>query len=71
MKLQRIYLTDHSLLKAQDFWQGHYETLSIIFLKEFIRLNANPYTIIKNMKLVELDIKLAPVFQNTQILKMI
>ena len=35
-KLQKIYLTYYDLLIVQDLWQGHYQILSIIFLKEFI-----------------------------------
>ena len=36
-KLQKIYLTDCSLLIAQDLWQACYQILSIIFLREFIK----------------------------------
>ena len=36
-----------------DFWKAHYQILSIIFLKEFIKLNVNKDTMIKNVKLVE------------------
>ena len=50
-KLQNIYLTDHNLLIAQDLLQAHYQTLSIIFLKKFIRLNVNTDRMIKNVKL--------------------
>ena len=67
-KLQKIYLTYYSL--HIDLWQAHYQILSIIFLKEFIELNANKDTI-KNVKLVGLNISSATVFLNTQILKMI
>ena len=67
-KLQKIYLTYHNLLIAQDFWQVHYQILSIIFLKE---LNVNSGMMIKNVKLVELNISIATVFLNKQILKMI
>ena len=42
-----------------------------IFLKEFIELNVNSDTMIKNVKRVELNISIATVFLNTQILKMI
>ena len=34
-KLQNNYLTDYNLLIVQDLWQAHYQTLPIIFLKEF------------------------------------
>ena len=70
IKLQKIYLTYYNLLIVQDLWQAHYQILSIIFLKEFIELNANKDTI-KNVKLVGLNISSAAVFLNTQILKMI
>ena len=64
-KLQKIYLTYHNLLIVQDLWQAHYEILSIIFLKEFIELNVNTDIIIKNVKLLELNISIATVFLNT------
>ena len=64
-ELQKIYLTYYSLLIAEDLWQAHYQILSIIFLKEFIELNVNTYTMIKNVKLVELNISIANVFLNS------
>ena len=70
-KLQKIYLTYYNLLIAQDLWQAHYQILSIIFLKEFIELNVHADMMIKNVKLVELNISIWIVFLNTQILKMI
>ena len=45
--------------------------LANIFLKEFIELNVNWDMMIKNVKHVELNISIATVFLNTQILKMI
>ena len=54
----------------QDLWQVHYQILSIIFLKEFIELNVNLDTMIKNVKLVELN-SVSTVFFNIQVLKMI
>ena len=54
--LQKIYLTYHNLLIAQDLWQAHYQILLIMFLKEFIEPNGNTGTMIKNAKLVELNI---------------
>ena len=45
--------------------------LSITFLKEFIELNVNTNMMIKNVKLVELNISIAFVFLNTIILKII
>ena len=56
---------------AQDLLQAHYQISSIILVKEFIELNVNTDTMIKNVKHVELDISIATVFSNTQILKMI
>ena len=67
-KLQKIYLTYYNLLIAQDLWQAHYQILSIIFLKEFIELNVNSDTMIKNVKHVKLNISIETVFWNTQIL---
>ena len=32
-KLQKIYIIYYSLLIVQDLWQGHYQILSLIFLK--------------------------------------
>ena len=43
----------------QDLRQAHHQTLSIIFLKEFIELNVNTDLMIKNVKLVELNISIA------------
>ena len=63
-KLQKIYHTYYNLLIAHNLWQVHYQILSIIFLKEFIELNVNLDTVIKNVKLVELNISIA-VFLNT------
>ena len=60
-KLQKIYLTYNSLLIVQDLWQAHYQTLSIIFLKEFIESNVNLDTMIKNVKHMELNISIATV----------
>ena len=70
-KLHKIYLTYHNLLIARDLWQAHYEILSIIFLKEFVELNINTDTMIKNVKLAELNINIATAFLNTQTLKII
>ena len=53
-KLQKIYPTYYNLL---------------IFLKEFIKLNLNTHTMIKNVKLVELHRKYTTAFLNAQTLK--
>ena len=63
-KLQKIYLTYNNLLIAQGLWQTHCQILSIVFLKEFIELNVNSDTIIKNVKLAELHTKYETVFFN-------
>ena len=65
------FLTYYNLLIVQDLWQASDKILSIIFLKEFIELNVITDMIIKNMRLVELNISIVTVFLNTQILKMI
>ena len=70
-KLPKIYLTYYSLLTVQDLWQAHYQILSIIFLNEVIEVHVNMDMMIKNVKLVELDISIATVSLNTYILKMI
>ena len=70
-KLQKIYLTYYNVLIAQDLRQAHYEILSIIFLKYLIKLNVNTDMVIKNVKPAELDISLATVVLNIQILRMI
>ena len=56
---------------AKDLRQAHYQILSIIFLKEFIKSNVNADTMIKSVKLVQLNIDIATAFLNTQTLKMI
>ena len=60
----KINLTYYNLLIAQDLWQAHYQTLSIIFLKEFIELNVNSGMMIKNVKHVELNVSIKSVFLN-------
>ena len=70
-KLQKPYPTDYNLLTAQDLWRANYQILSIILLKEFIKSNVNMDTMIKNVKLVELNTKTGTTFLNTQTLKMI
>ena len=46
-KLQKIYLIYYNLSIVQDLWQVHYQIMSIIFLKEFMKLNVNMDTMIK------------------------
>ena len=50
----------------QELWLAHYQILSIILLKELIKLSANMDMIIKNVKRVELDINDANAFLNKQ-----
>ena len=61
----------YNLLTAQDVSQAHYQILTINFLKTFIELNKNSYMMVKNVKHVELNIRFAAVFVNTQSFKMI
>ena len=63
MKSQKLYLTYYnSMIAAQDLCQDHNQILLIIFLKEFTELNVNANMMIKNLKLVELDISIVTVF---------
>ena len=61
----------YNLLIVKDLWQVHIQILSIIFLKEFIELNLKLDTMIKHLQHEDLNISIATVFWNTQILKMI
>ena len=70
-KLPKIYFTYYNLLTVQDLWQAHYQILSIIFLNEVIEVHVNMDMMIKNVKLVELDISIATASLNTYILKVI
>ena len=65
-KLQNMYLTYYSLFIVKGLWQGHYQILSKIFLKEFMERNVNTDAMIKNVKLVELNISIATVFLKAQ-----
>ena len=70
-KSQKLYLTDYNLLIAQDLWQVYYQILLIILLKEFIKLNVNTDTLIKNVKLAESNTKITKTVLNTKALKII
>ena len=70
-KSQKPYLTNYNLLIAQDLWQAHYQILSIILVKEIIKLNVNTDTMTQNVKLMELNTKIVTAFLNTQTLKII
>ena len=52
-KFKKIHLTYYNLLIAQDLWQALYKTLSIIFLKVFIKLNVITDINIRKVKLVK------------------
>ena len=69
-KLQRKCPKDNNLLIVQDLWQTYYQILLRILLKEFIKLNADTNTMIKNVKLAESN-KIAIAFLNAQTLRMI
>ena len=69
--LQKKYPTYQIFLIAQNLWQPHYKILSTIFLNEFIVLNVNPEMMLKNVKDVELNIRIATLFLNTPISKVI
>ena len=70
-KLQKIYLIYCNLFIVRNLWQASYQILLIIFLEEFIELNGNMDTMIKNVKLAKLHTQYETVFLNTQTLKMI
>ena len=65
-KLQNSCPTGYNLLIVQDLSQGHYQVLLIILLTEFIKLSINTNTMIKNVKLAELNTNIATAFANTQ-----
>ena len=64
-RIKEVYLTYYTLLIVLDLWQAHYQILSIIFLKEFVKFNVNVGTTIKNVKLAELNVSIATVLLNT------
>ena len=68
---QKIFLTYYNLLIEQDLWEAHYQILAIMFLKKFMKLNVHIDTIIKNVKIMELNSKFETVFLDTQTLKTI
>ena len=63
-KLQKLYTTSYNLLMGQELWQAHYQ----ILLKEFTELNVNANMMIKNVKLVQKNSKMAKALLNTQAL---
>ena len=58
-----------NLLITQVLRQAHYQILSIILLKEFIRLSVNTDMIINNVERVQLNTKIMRAVLNTQIFK--
>ena len=66
-----LYLTCYYLLIARDIWQTYYQIFSTNFLKEFIELNVNLILMIKNVKHEDLNISVATVSLNSQIIKLI
>ena len=64
-KLQKTYLTNYNLMMAQDLWQTHYQVLLIILMKKLIKLTVNIYMVVKNVKFVELNAKIASAVLNT------
>ena len=63
----RLQLIDSARFKASSLSN----LLIILLLKEFIKLNVNADIMIKNVKLAELNTKIATAFLDTQTLKMI
>ena len=63
-KLQKLYTTSYNLLMGQELWQAHYQ----ILLKEFTELNVNANMMVKNVKLVQKNSKMAKALLNTQAL---
>ena len=68
-KLHTIYPKYYNLLIAQDLWKAYYQILSTTFLKEFIKLNLNTDTLIKNVEIAESNKTIVTVFLDTKTLK--
>ena len=58
-ELTRIYKNGEELIQI---WQAYYQILSIICVKEFIKLNVDMDTMINNLKISELNVSIATVF---------
>ena len=58
------------LFDSAKFMATLLSNLARIFLNEFLKLNINSDTMIKNVNFVTLDINVAAAFVNTQTLKM-
>ena len=61
-KLQIIYPKYYNFMIAQHLWQAHCQILSIIFLKEFIKLNVNIDKMIKKCETCEIKYKYCDCF---------
>ena len=70
-KLQKNISYILQFINSARFKASSLPNLVIIDLKDFIKLNVNWNMIVKNVKLVELNITIATVFSNIQTLKMI
>ena len=69
-KSPKLYHTNYNLLITPDLWQDSIinRILSIVLLKEFIKLNVKVKMIIKFVKRVELKTKILFAFLNAQTL---
>ena len=67
-KLTKKY---YNLLIGQNLWQAIHQIQPVHFLKKFTKLNIHADTTMKTIKLAELNISIATVFLNMQIVKMI
>lgn len=66
-KLYKPYLKNYDLMIAQAYCQ----VLSLIWLKNFMKLNVNVDILIKNAKHMKLNAKTVSAALNTKTLKMI
>ena len=68
-KLQKSHFKNSNLLIGQELWQAYCQTLLVILLKEFIKLNVNLNIIIKSVKRIELNKNTVNAVMNTQTIK--
>ena len=61
-KLQKIYLIFYKLSIAQELWQARYQILSIIILKQLIKLNVNTDMAIKKCQTCGIEYKYCDCF---------
>ena len=52
MKVLSLYLTKQNSLIVQDLWQIHYQVMSIISQEEFTKLNVKIAIVFLNMKVL-------------------